>query len=359
MARRLFILLGLTVFLAALVSAGDLAGPRPEALGVMRATDVKGPGTPAPTLPMPKPNFNGGYHVLIAYSDDGPGPLPALLLSYPDISVVDVLNIRSSGPTLATLLTYDVVITWSNFVFYNTYAWGDLLADYVDAGGRVILAEFCHYGGTGWALQGRLISEQYSPFIPAGGGHFSGATLGAYVPGHPVMLGVTGAFDVYRDYVNLAPGAEWIASWSDGEELVAVKPGVAAVNAYPGYYNEWGSTTPFMVQLFYNLIHYVGGYTPYDLIYVDDIGRAQLCVNSETGDYSYKVLTGTGAGEYTGTAYLSMRNGTLFINSTTLYPRLQFYDNQRYHRAYGSFTYGAVRSYLDDKNTTNDPDTCQ
>ena len=173
------------------------------------------------------------------------------------------------------------------------------------------------------------------------------------------MLGVTAAYDLYRAPMALAPGAEWIASWSDGVNFVAVKPGVAAVNSYPGNYNVWGSTTPSMGQLFYNLIHYVGGYTPYDLIYVDDLGRARLCVNSETGDYVYKVLAGAGAGEYTGSAYLSMRNGTLFINSTTLYPRLQFYDNQRYHRAYGSFTYGAVRSYLDDKNTANDPDTCQ
>jgi len=356
MARRLGILMFLILSLALLVSAGDLAGPRAEALRVMRATDVKGPVVPAPTLPMPGPNFNGGYHIFIACADDGPGPLPAMLLGYPDIAVVDVMDIRSSGPTLATLLNYDVVITWANYVYYNATAWGDLLADYVDAGGRVILAEFAI--DPNWGLHGRIISGGYSPLNQAPC-FYSYASLGAYVPGHPVMLGVTSANDLYRSPVTLAPDAEWIASWSDGVPLVAVKPGVAAVNSYPGPYYQWGGTTASMGQLFYNLIHYVGGYTPYDLIYVDDIGRAQLCVNSETGDYSYKVLTGTGAGEYTGTAYLSMRNGTLFINSTTLYPRLQFYDNQRYHRAYGSFTYGAVRSYLDDKNTTNDPDTCQ
>ena len=142
MARRLGILMFFILSLALLVSAGDLAGPRPEALRVLRATDLKGPAVPAPTLPMPQPNFNGGYHVLIACADDGPGPLPALLPSYPDISVVDVMDIRSSGPTLSTLLTYDVVITWSNYVYYNATGWGDLLADYVDAGGRVILAMF-------------------------------------------------------------------------------------------------------------------------------------------------------------------------------------------------------------------------
>lgn len=356
MARKLGILMFFILSLALLVSAGDLAGNRPEALRVMRATDVKGPATPAPTLPIPQPNANGTYRVLIAMADDGPGPLASMLLSYPDIAVVDVLDIRSAGPTLSTLLTYDVVITWANYVYYNATAWGDLLADYVDAGGRVILAEFAI--DPNWGLHGRIITGGYCPLIQAPC-FYTGASLGAYVPGHPVMLGVTSAYDYYRSPVTLAPDAEWIANWSDGVPFVAVKPGVAAVNAYPGVYNQWGSATPYMIQLFYNLIHYVGGYTPYDLIYVDDFSRSQLCVNSATGDYSYKVLSGRGAGEYTGTAYLSMRNGTLFINSTTLYPRLQFYDNQRYHRAYGSFTYGAVRSYLDDKNTANDPDTCQ
>jgi hypothetical protein len=98
--------------------------------------------------------------------------------------------------------------------------------------------------------------------------------------------------------------------------------------------------------------------TSFDLIYVDEFGRSKLCVNSQTGDFSYKVLKGSGIGEYTGQAYLSMRNGVLFINSTTLSPRLTFYDNQKFHKAYGSYTQGTLRSYLDDRNTADDPVTC-
>ena len=97
----------------------------------------------------------------------------------------------------------------------------------------------------------------------------------------------------------------------------------------------------------------------YDLIYIDDLGRSRLCEDSQTGAFVYKVLSGAGQGEYSGQAYLSMRNGVLFINSTTLNPRLQFYDNQKFHRAYGSFTKGTLRSYLDDKNTANNPAACQ
>ena len=161
MTKRLLILMILTIFLAALVSAGDLTGPRQEVARVMRATDLKGPAVPAPVLPLPSPNANGTYRVLIACADDGPGPLPAMLSGYPDIAVVDAMDIRSSGPTLATLLTYDVVITWSNYVYYNATVWGDLLADYVDAGGRVILSEFAI--DPNWGLHGRIISGGTPP----------------------------------------------------------------------------------------------------------------------------------------------------------------------------------------------------
>ena len=60
-----------------------------------------------------------------------------------------------------------------------------------------------------------------------------------------------------------------------------------------------------------------------------------------------------------GQAYLSLRNGIArSSHSTTLNPRLIFYDNQKFHSAYGSFTQGTLRSYLDDRNTTDDPLTC-
>jgi hypothetical protein len=114
--------------------------------------------------------------------------------------------------------------------------------------------------------------------------------------------------------------------------------------------------TELWIDMIYGIYH---GYSSYDLVYLDDIGRSRLCVNSSTGAFVYKVLQGRGMGDYPGQATLSLRNGVLFINSITLNPRLQFYDNQRFHKAYGSFTSGVLRSYLDDKNTANNPASCQ
>jgi hypothetical protein len=51
---------------------------------------------------------------------------------------------------------------------------------------------------------------------------------------------------------------------------------------------------------------------PFDLILVDEFGRAELRINTLTGDWSYRILTGEGAGNtYTGTGRI-VRRGEIF-----------------------------------------------
>ncbi|MEM8712088.1 MAG: PEP-CTERM sorting domain-containing protein, partial [Planctomycetota bacterium] len=50
-------------------------------------------------------------------------------------SSVDVIDAGAGTPTLAELMTYDAIITWSNFNFADSAALGNVLADYHDAGG--------------------------------------------------------------------------------------------------------------------------------------------------------------------------------------------------------------------------------
>ena len=45
-------------------------------------------------------------------------------------------------PTLATLQQYSAVLVYSNCAFNNSAALGDVLADYVDGGGHVVVATF-------------------------------------------------------------------------------------------------------------------------------------------------------------------------------------------------------------------------
>ncbi len=193
-------------------------------------------------------------HVLLLFSDNGDGdPLRTILSSYADIDVVNTFKAITLTPTLADLQPYDVVIVWNDYAFADPVALGNALADYLDAGGHVILSAFAwHSAGD---LGGRLMSGSYSPFISAGWGtHSSQASLGRREIGHPILLGVASATDWYRNIVSLAPGADLVARWSDGEAFIATKGRVVGINSYPGYYYQWVGD---MGIVWHNAINYL------------------------------------------------------------------------------------------------------
>ncbi len=206
----------------------------------------------------PNPLLLSTTDVLLLDADDGAGePMKTILGSYPDIGVVDewLVNAAGSIPTLNDLLPYDVVIVWSDYDYLDSVALGNVLADYVDAGGKVIVATFSWYDNAAASLTGRFASGGYDPFISDNvGNHFTYASLGAYDAGHPIMAGVTSAADAYRDYVSLAPDATLVASWDDGEEFIAVKGNVVAINSYPGFYYAWSGDVG---MIFHNAINYL------------------------------------------------------------------------------------------------------
>ena len=96
--------------------------------------------------------------------------IQTILQAYPDLNLVDYFDARLATPSLAELLTYDTVIVISNSSFADPVGVGDVLADYVDAGGTVIqtVPTFYDPGGSGWGLQGRFVTDGYSPFIGTG-----------------------------------------------------------------------------------------------------------------------------------------------------------------------------------------------
>ncbi len=55
---------------------------------------------------------------------------------------VGVHDVRSYTPTLAELQQYSAVLVFSNYTFSDNVALGDVLADYADAGGGVVVATF-------------------------------------------------------------------------------------------------------------------------------------------------------------------------------------------------------------------------
>jgi len=196
--------------------------------------------------------------VLILAADEA-SDARTTLAGYPDLGTVNYFDARVGTPSLSQLQHYDVVVTWSNYVYYDPVAMGDVLADYVDTGGKVLTMMFA-MGSHGWQMQGRFADEGYSP-ITGGTIDFSIAELGSYDPGHFLMRGVSAVSDYYRlQDTQLTPGSRWVARWTDGDLLAAVKEcgKVAAIAGYIGDYKLW---TGDMYTLVHNAIQWLTGKT--------------------------------------------------------------------------------------------------
>lgn len=80
----------------------------------------------------------------------------SLLMATGSFSSVSIFNANTGTPTLQDLMQYDAVITWSNSAYADSVALGNVLADYVDAGGGVVVAVFANaITGAASRLQGR------------------------------------------------------------------------------------------------------------------------------------------------------------------------------------------------------------
>ena len=187
--------------------------------------------------------------VLIIAADDDPTFIRSYLTAFPDITVVDYFDARVATPSLAQLQLYDVVVAWTNSQFFNPVAIGNVLADYVDAGGRVVPTS-ASFSLT-WPMLGRFVTDGYSAFSP-GDPSFTTLNLGSYNPAHPIMAGVTNLSELYACSVTLASGALLVASYTNGTPFIATKgTQVACVN---GFFSDFGAWTGDMPLVLHNAI---------------------------------------------------------------------------------------------------------
>ncbi len=159
-------------------------------------------------------------------------------------SSVTIWDASTTGttPTLADLTQFDAVLVWSNTTFQNADAFGDVLADYVDGGGGVVVATFATSTATvGRSLGGRFRAGGYE-IIPTQSGNTAGtASLGTIlVPDHPTVAGVTqllgGTTASRPQTTSLTAHGVKIAEWSDGKTLIAVStqfPNRVDLGLYP------------------------------------------------------------------------------------------------------------------------------
>ncbi len=142
-------------------------------------------------------------------------------------SRVDTFNSEFLTPSLTQLQKYDAVLLWCATSYANPTAIGNVLADYVDAGGGLVFGLRRPFFDPSRRLGGRWISGGYEIIPDDVDSTFGAATLGAVAyPGHPIMNGVAtfngGSVSARPTKTTVNPGGLIVAKWSDGKTLAAV-----------------------------------------------------------------------------------------------------------------------------------------
>ena len=144
-------------------------------------------------------------------------------------SVINVVDVTDSIPPLAFLNDYDAVLVWTTANVTDPVGLGSRLADYVDAGGGVVIGQMSFVNGAG--LQGRIMSAGYSPLQSAVsvGVPFNRKIDFASVatPLHPILNGVNMLnfrFFSTSQWSNpgLASGATRVALDDTGANAIAI-----------------------------------------------------------------------------------------------------------------------------------------
>ncbi|MCB9914794.1 MAG: hypothetical protein H6828_06540 [Planctomycetes bacterium] len=238
-----------------------------------------------------------------------------------DFLTVDVINAATSTPTLLDLQAYQAVIVWSNVNFADNVALGDVLADYVDAGGGVVISTFANSSTTATRVLGGRWTLGYECVVPGSGNQTGNATLGTVLqPSHPVMAGITnfdGGTQSYRPISTvLTSGSTAIAQWSDGRVLVAEGPVAGRIDLcfYPpssdcssGFWNSSSQGA----ELMRNALLYVAVNGGVGTAFCFGDGTGAPCPCGNAGAAGEGCANSTGAGAIltaTGSASVSVAN---------------------------------------------------
>lgn len=218
--------------------------------GLLMANALKWSGSPAPANPATSVAVYGAPSTF-AWNDD----VRSKVASHLPGNQVDayLVNAGQHVPTLAELKTYKSVLVYSDAAYYDPVALGNVLADYVDSGGGVVVATFS-YSTSFYGIGGRLVTGNYLPLTIAGDSSGTALTMVPVLPTHPILQGVAsfgGGSASYHEASTTTAGATSIANWNNGQPLIAVKatgPGhVVALNFYPPSSDArsdfWAATT--------------------------------------------------------------------------------------------------------------------
>ncbi|HVP13234.1 MAG TPA: hypothetical protein VMV94_18825, partial [Phycisphaerae bacterium] len=172
---------------------------------------------------------------------------------------VDYFDARYAIPTLAQMMSYAAVLTWANYAYADTIAFGDSLADYVDGGGAVILGQWC-LPTAGNYLAGRIMTE--AGYNPATGSYYDYYHMYAGNGIACMHTGVASYDAIFRDHIFVVSGAVSDGTWTDGVPAVAYWNGGLPVFYCPGHtgdsYDQGSVTEQWALMTANILTHCVG-----------------------------------------------------------------------------------------------------
>ncbi len=196
--------------------------------------------------------------------DDVSG-LATTLTAYDDVNVA-IWDNAQGEPHAADLAPYDVVILGNNYTWspeLDAAAVGDAVADYIDAGGKVIESLYVQSFDE-WGFGGRYIDDHYSPFAQATADYWGDDAMQIVAPAHPVMhnIGEIGDANGHQDPTARA-GAEVLAAWANtGLSAVAVNDNVVALNLMIFSQAGWRGDVSILLH---NAIAWLTGATTQDI----------------------------------------------------------------------------------------------
>jgi hypothetical protein len=119
------------------------------------------------------------------------GFLQRILHIYGDLGAVDRFDAANGTPSLAELQSYDVVLTWSFDPYADPTALGNVLADYVEVGGKVINLDYSLINYSGYYLAGRFLEGNYVAMWESSGYSDGTLCLGTFDSTHQIMKGIS------------------------------------------------------------------------------------------------------------------------------------------------------------------------
>jgi hypothetical protein len=208
------------------------------------------------------------------------------LNAFPDL-VVTLWDASVGTPTVSDMQAYDVVFVGNDILWTSSaidkVILSNTLADYIDAGGKVLAGSFI-WSYDDWGFGGgRFLTEDYSPFEIASTDFFEPAVLGDYDADSPLMAGITSVTDNFnhQDPI-LSSNGTWVASWDDGLNFVATAPNVVGLNQeYFGNADFGGQTG----ELLHNALLYLGGAEEWiDVPWVTEVPTSGITLPDSTFD---------------------------------------------------------------------------